>query len=55
MTVKELKDFLEECDDDMEVTTMCSGDGCYWKVPANCEIKEVDGVKTVYIGDEHNY
>ena len=52
MTVKELEDFLEECDDGLPVTTMCSCDGCFWQVPAKCEIREIDGLKTVYIGDE---
>lgn len=51
MTVKELKDFLDECDDDMEVTTMSCDDGCYWEVPAECVIREFGGVKTVYIGE----
>lgn len=54
MTVKDLKDFLEECDDDMEVTVVCSDD-CYFTVPADCAIREIDGVKTVYIGDEHEF
>ena len=52
MTVKELKDFLEKCDDDVEVTTMCSEDGCYWEVSVKCEIREFGGLKTLYIGDE---
>lgn len=56
MTVKDLKDFLEEecdeLDDDMEVTAMCCDDGCYWEVPAACEIRKIGGIKTLYIGDE---
>ena len=50
MTVKELKNSLEKCDDGMLVTVLCY-DGCFWEVPADCEIREIDGTKTVYIGD----
>lgn len=55
MTVKELKVFLDEYDDDMEVTTMCCDDDCFWQVPAGCEIREIGGLKTVYIGDEQEF
>lgn len=51
MTVKELKNFLEKCDDDMLVTVTCCDDDCLWTIPADCEIREINGEKTVYIGD----
>lgn len=52
MTVKELKDFLEECDDDMEVTVLHCDTFGYWEGSANCKIREEDGLKTVCIRDE---
>lgn len=55
MTVKELKDFLEKCDDDMEVTVMCCDDDCLWQVPADCEIRNIGELKVVYIGDEQEF
>lgn len=49
MTVKELKDFLEECDDDMEVTILAFDVWGPWEAPADCEIREDDGEKSVCI------
>ena len=55
MTVKELREFLEKCNDNMEVTVMCCDEGCNWTVPANCEIRKVNGTEVVYIGDEQEF
>ena len=51
MTVKELKDFLKNCDDDMEVRCASAEEGYYDDVDANCEIRQLNGQKYVYIDD----
>lgn len=52
MTVKELKDFLEDCDDDMEVLCPTSEEGYSYEVDAGCEIRKSNGQKYVYIDDK---
>ena len=52
MTVKELKEFLDKCDDKLEVYAPCSDDGCYWEVPAGVGIRQINGRVAVYIDDE---
>jgi hypothetical protein len=51
MTVKELKDFLEDCDDDMKVLCAALKEGYLDEVDADCEIRESNGQKYVYIDD----